>query len=89
MIYDRLDLAPIEEKLVQYRLRWFDHIQRRSPEAPVHCGILSQANNTRRGRERPKLTWGAIKIYLKAWDIPKDLCLNRSTWKAAIEVPEP
>jgi len=26
---------------------------------------------------------------LKAWDIPKDLCLNRSTWKAAIEVPEP
>jgi len=26
---------------------------------------------------------------LKAWDIPRDLCLNRSAWKAAIEVPEP
>ena len=31
----------------------------------------------------------AIKRDLKAQDIPRDLCLNRSTWKAAIEVPEP
>jgi len=31
----------------------------------------------------------AIKRYLKAWDIPRDLCLNRSIWKAAIEMPEP
>ena len=45
----------------------------------MHCGVLSQANNVRRGRGRPKLTWGeAIKRYLKAWDIPRDLCLNRS-----------
>ena len=43
-----------------------------------------------KGRGRPKLTWGeAIKRYLKAWDILRDLCLNMSTWKAAIEVPEP
>jgi len=44
----------------------------------------------RRGRGRPKLTWGeAIKRYLKACDIPRDLCLNRSAWKAVIEVAEP
>jgi hypothetical protein len=56
----------------------------------VHCGVLSQANNVRRGRGRPKLTWGeAIKRDLKAWDVPRDLCLNRSAWKAAIDVPEP
>ena len=77
-------------KLVQYRMRWFGHIQRRPPEAPVYCGVLSQANNTRRGRGRPKLIWGkTIKRYLKPWDVPKDLCLNRSTWKTVIEVPEP
>jgi len=57
-IRDRLEVAPIEEKLVQHRLRWFGHVQRRPPEAPVHCGVLSQANNMRRGRGRPKLTWG-------------------------------
>jgi len=55
-------------------------------EPPVHCGVLSQANNVRRGRGRPKSTWEeAIKRDLKAWDIPRDLCLNRSACKAAID----
>ena len=57
-IRDRLGVAPIEEKLVQHRLRWFDHVQRRSSEAPVYCGVLSQSNNMRIDRKRPKLTWG-------------------------------
>ena len=65
-------------------------MQRRPLEAPVHCGVLSQANNMRKGIGRRKLIWGeAIKRYLKAWDRPRDLCLNRSTWKTAIEVSEP
>ena len=65
-------------------------MQRRPPEAPVLCRVLSQANNMSRGRGRPKLTWEeAIKRYLKVWDIPRDLCLNRSAEKAAIEVSEP
>ena len=50
-IRDRLEVVPIEEKLVQHQLRWFGHVQRRSPETPVHCGVLSQANNMRRDRE--------------------------------------
>ena len=53
---DRLGVAPIEEKLVQHRLRWFGHVQRRPPETPVRSGILSQDNNVKRGRERTKLT---------------------------------
>ena len=78
-IRDCLEVAPIEGKLVQHRLRWFDHVQRRPPEAPVHCGLLSQANNIRRDRGRPKVTWGeAVKRYLKDWDIPRALCLDRS-----------
>ena len=56
-ISDRLEVAPIEEKLIQHRLRWFCHVQRRPSEAPVLCGVLSQANNMRRGRGRPKLAW--------------------------------
>ena len=56
-IRDRLEIAPIKEKLVQHRLRWFGHVQRRSLEAPVHYGVLSQATNMRRGKGRPKLTW--------------------------------
>ncbi|RCV32360.1 hypothetical protein SETIT_6G252700v2 [Setaria italica] len=33
-IRDRLGVAPIEEKLIQHRLRWFGHVQRRPPKAP-------------------------------------------------------
>jgi hypothetical protein len=34
-IRDRLRVVPIEEKLIQHRLRWFGHVHRRLPEAPV------------------------------------------------------
>ena len=40
-IRDRLGVAPIEEKIVQHRLRWFGHVQRKPPETPVYCGVLS------------------------------------------------
>jgi hypothetical protein len=65
-IRDKLGVAPIQEKLVRHRLRWLGYIQRKSLEAPVHSGILSRPENTRRGRGRPKLTWeDAIKSDLK------------------------
>ena len=89
-IRDILGVAPIEEKLIQHRLRWFGHIQQRPPEAPVRSGILNQNSNMMTSRERPKLTWiEAIKGDLKRWNIPKELALDRSAWKTAIHVPEP
>jgi hypothetical protein len=44
-IRDKLGITPIQEKLVQHRLRWFGHIQQRPPEAPVRSGILSRPKN--------------------------------------------
>jgi hypothetical protein len=65
-IRDKLGVAPIQEKLVQHRLRWFYHIQRRPPEALVRSGILSRHENIRRIRDRPRLIWEkAIKRNLK------------------------
>jgi hypothetical protein len=55
-IRDKLGVAQIQEKLVQHRLRWFGHIQRMSPEAPIRNDILSRPENTRRERGRPRLT---------------------------------
>jgi hypothetical protein len=89
-IHNWLVIASIEEKLIQYRLRWFGHVHRRPPEAPVHRCIIGQDNNVKRGRSRPNLTWEeAIKMDLKECNIPMEMCLDRSVWKEAIHVPEP
>uniref|UniRef100_A0A453B8I4 Uncharacterized protein n=1 Tax=Aegilops tauschii subsp. strangulata TaxID=200361 RepID=A0A453B8I4_AEGTS len=47
MIYsqDRVGVGPTEEKLVQYRLRWFSHIQSRPPETPVRSRRLKCVAN--------------------------------------------
>ena len=89
-IRDIVGVAPIEEKLVQHRLRWFGHIQRRPPEAPVHSGRLKCAENVKRGRGIPNLTWEeSVKRDLKDWSITKELAIDRGAWKLAIHVPEP
>jgi hypothetical protein len=38
-IRERLGVTPVEDKLVQLRLRWFGHMQRR-PEAPICNGVI-------------------------------------------------
>jgi hypothetical protein len=82
-------VAPIEEKLVQHRLRWFGHVQRRPSEAPVRIGVLDRVGSVRRGRGRPKLTWDeSVKRDLKEWDIPKELVMDRSASRLAINVLE-
>jgi hypothetical protein len=89
-IRDKIWVAPIQEKLVQHRLRWFGHIQRSPSEASVRSGILSRPENTRRGRGRPRLTWDeAIKRDLKECNISKELALDKSAWKMTIHVPKP
>ena len=71
-IQERVGVAPIEEKLVQHRLRWFGHIQQWPPEAPVHSGWLKRADNVKRGRGRPNWTWEeSIKRDLKDWYVTK------------------
>jgi hypothetical protein len=89
-IRDRVGVAPIEEKLIQHRLRWFGHVQRRPPEVPVRSGVLKQADNVKSGRGRPKLTWDeSIKRDIMEWNISKDLAMDRSAWRLAINVLEP
>jgi hypothetical protein len=77
-IRERLGVAPVEEKLVQHRLRWFGHIQRRPAEAPVRSGVIRRSGNKKRGRGQPNLTWEeSVKRDLKDWCITKELALDR------------
>ncbi|KAG2568615.1 hypothetical protein PVAP13_7NG408425 [Panicum virgatum] len=90
VIRERVGVAPIEEKLTQHRLRWFEHVQRRPPEAPVRSGVLKRVDKVKKDRGRPKLTWDeSVKRDLKNWDISEEVALDRAAWRLAINVPEP
>jgi hypothetical protein len=66
-IWDRVGVALIEEKLIQRRLIWFGHVQRRPPEALMHSGVLKRVDNVKSGRCQPKLTWDeSVKRDLKS-----------------------
>jgi hypothetical protein len=83
-------VALVEEKLVQYHLRWFGHIQQRPTKAPIRSGVIRRTGNERRGRGRSNLTCEeSVKRDLKNWCITKELALDRREWKLVIHVSEP
>jgi hypothetical protein len=89
-IRERLGVTPVEEKLVQHRLRWFGHMQRSLAEAPIRNGVIRRTGNKKRGRGRPNLTWEeSVKRDLKDWCIIKEVALDRREWKLKIYVSEP
>ena len=56
----------------------------------MRIGVLERVDIIKRGRGRPKLTWDElIKRDLKDWNISKEIALDRSAWRLAINVPEP
>jgi hypothetical protein len=56
----------------------------------VRSGVLKWGDNVKRGRDRPRLTWDeTVKRDLKEWNIVKELAIDRSAWRLAINVPEP
>ena len=55
-----------------------------------HFGVLERVDNVKRGRGRSKLTWvESVKRDLKDWNISKEIVLDRSAWRLAINVLEP
>jgi hypothetical protein len=57
---------------------------------PVYSGVLKRADNVKSDSGRPKLTWDeSVKRDLKEWTISKDLAMDRSAWRLAINVLEP
>ena len=50
-IRTKIGVAPIEEKMRENRLRWFDHVLHRPTEAPVRQGKLKERRGNRRKYE--------------------------------------
>ncbi|XP_070010966.1 uncharacterized protein [Nicotiana sylvestris] len=78
VIRDKVDVASIEDKMREARLRWFGHVTRRSIDAPVsRCERLT-LEGIRQGRGRPKKRWGeVIKQDIAQLQLTEDMTLDR------------
>jgi hypothetical protein len=89
-IREKVGVAPIEEKMVESRLRWFGHVRRRPLEAPVRR-VDQMADSPRvRGRGRPRKTIGeTIKRNLELNSLHEGMVSNRVQWRRMIHVANP
>nr|XP_016512735.1 PREDICTED: uncharacterized protein LOC107829780 [Nicotiana tabacum] len=87
VIREKVGVAPVDEKMREARLRWFGHMRRRSPDAPVRICEWLAVVGVRRGRGRPKKYWGeVIRHDMDSMRISEDMALDRITWRSSIRV---
>ncbi|KAL5134814.1 Craniofacial development protein 2 [Glycine soja] len=89
-IRERVGVAPIVEKMVENRLRWFGHVERRPVDSVVRRVDQMERRQTIRGRGRPKKTIReVIKKDLELNDLDRSMVLDRTFWRKLIHVADP
>ncbi|KAL5193570.1 hypothetical protein HKD37_20G055768 [Glycine soja] len=89
-IRERVGVAPIVEKMVENRLRWFGHVERRPVDSVVRRVDQMERRQTIRGRGRPKKTIReVIKKDLELNDLDRSMVLDRTLWRKLIHVANP
>ena len=74
MIRDLVKVASIEDKLIEVRLRWFDHVKRRNADASVRRCERIKIPRGKRWRGRPKKSLDeVIREDLKVVGLAEDL----------------
>ncbi|KAL5163533.1 Sugar transporter ERD6-like 16 [Glycine soja] len=89
-IRERVGVAPIVEKMVENRLRWFGHVERRPVDSVVRRVDQMERRQTIRDRGRPKKTIReVIKKDLKLNDLDRRLSSGKigSIAYACMQVP--
>ena len=87
VIRNLIKVAPIEDKMREIRLRWFDHVKRRSVDAPVRRCEMINISEDKRGRERPKKSLDeVIREDLKVIVLMEDLAQERRPWQDRIKI---
>ena len=90
VIRERVGVAPIEEKMMENRLRWYGHIMRRDPDAPVRRCAIRDIEIGRRGRGRPRKTWWeTIRKDLELLELDESVIINRTQWRNRIHIADP
>jgi len=91
-IRDRVGVAPIVEKLVENRLRWFGHVERRLVDAVVRRVDQMEESQVKikRGRARPRKTIKeTIRKDLEVNEVDPNMVNDRTLWRHLIHVADP
>jgi len=89
-IRKRVGVAPIVEKLVENRLRWFGHVERRPVDAVVRRGDQMEESQVRRGRGRHKKTIRkTVRKDLEVNELDSNLVYDITLWRHLIHVADP
>ncbi|KAK9681855.1 hypothetical protein RND81_04G017800 [Saponaria officinalis] len=87
IIREKVKVAPIEDKMMENRLRWFGHVRRRPTDAPVRRLETWGTEKVARGRGRPKLTWArVIEHDMRFLGLDEGMVTERSQWRERIHV---
>ena len=87
---ERVGVAPIVEKLVENRLTWFGHVERRPLDAVVRRVDQMEESRDKRGRGRPRKTIReTIRKDLEVNELDPNLVYDRILWRNLIHVADP
>jgi len=87
---ERVGVAPIVEKLVENKLRWFGHVERRLIDAVVRRVDQMEESHVKRGIGRPmKTIRETIRKDLEVNEFDPNLVYDRTLWRNLIHVVDP
>jgi hypothetical protein len=82
-------VAPIEYKMMENRLRWFDHVRWRPTQATVRRLEEWGKEKIGRGRGRPKQTWlKVVENDMRCLGVTADMTGERAIWRERIRVDD-
>ena len=80
-------VAPIEDKMREYRLRWFGHVERRPIDAPVRRVEKIDIEQGKKLRGRPKMTGlEVVTKDMKLLELEERMMADRNVWRRKIHV---
>ena len=80
VIRNKVRVVPIEEKMRETRLRWFDHVRRIPVDAPVKRFDEMEQMVRKRGRGKSKkILEETLKFDMQCMNLNKDMTNNKNT----------
>ncbi|XP_071713187.1 uncharacterized protein [Rutidosis leptorrhynchoides] len=87
-VLENLKVENIVNKMREGRLRWFGHVRRRPPTAPVRrVEALTVSGVRRRGRPTRRLE-ERLKLDMKELLLTEDMTSNRILWRSRIRIDD-